>query len=178
MKKLFFIALIIFSAYYAQAQTTSLKKEEKKEKKADKKDMRKLKKDIRAVSKASFAKDFVNVTQVTWITDSVFDVASFSSKGNTMEAYYDETGTLVGTLTFISFTSLPEKSKTHIKKEYKNFSSKKTIRYNDNKNNNTAILLYGTKLNADNYFVEISDDIKDIMLLVTLSGDVTYLSTL
>src|SRR5690242_14103447 len=88
-----------------------------------KKDLKKVLKKLRgsevsSFSKSSFAAEFGNIPDVQWQRQDFFDVATFTKDGQTMKAYFDNEGQLVGTVTKKSFDDLPEKAKQTIKQKY------------------------------------------------------------
>ncbi len=126
-------------------------------------------------SKDAFKADFGNVTNVTWERQPLYDVASFTKNGKRYQAFYDNTSTLVGTMTSKKYADLPKKAQNEIKKQYKGFSVDKVIFYKDNEANDYNIELYGVQYNNnDNYFVELSRKKENVVLEVSPQGTVSF----
>ena len=65
--------------------------------------------------------------------------------------------------------------KLKINKEYKDYTIEKVIFFDDNEDVDTDMILYGSQFDdADNYFVELRKDNKDVVLQVTMDGLVGY----
>jgi hypothetical protein len=70
---------------------------------------------------ASFQKDFYQASEVSWAETNNYVLATFSMNKETMFAYYDFQGNLIGLVHHILTTSLPESLRTDIKKHYGNY---------------------------------------------------------
>lgn len=179
MKKLLFVIMVLGATHYAQAQTAvqasskTTVHSSKKEKKAAHTSAA-----VNPLSKNNFAEDFKGVSKVSWQKDDEFDVASFKLDNKKVQAYYDENGQLVGTITNTSLAELLQVSQKDIKKKYKGYTVTEVVRYDDNEDNNTDMVLYDTAFDADSYFVELSDGKKTIVLLVDSAGEVSVFKTL
>lgn len=153
-------------------------KEIKKEKRHDKITLRKLKGDDASYqSKQQFFIDFGNITDVTWTRAAYFDEAIFTKDGKKMKAFYDNDAQLVGTTSPAAFTDIPKSAQKEISKQYKDYTVKKVIFYDDNEANDTDMILYGSQFDdEDNYFVELTGNSnnKNIILHVSMDGNVSY----
>jgi hypothetical protein len=67
---------------------------------------------------ASFQNDFRQASEVSWAETNNYVLATFSMNRETMFAYYDFQGNLIGLVHHILTTSLPENLKADIKKHY------------------------------------------------------------
>lgn len=183
----------IFATSTATAQNNSdteemLLKKEKKEmemrKQADRKAARKALRELRGsevsdLSKANFASDFDGVLDVSWRRSANFDEATFMKDGVQTTAYYDYDSKLVGTTSEKTVNDLPGSALADINKHYKNYQIKKVIMFDDNEFNEMDMLLYGTQFeSADNYFVEVSNGVRDVVLMVSMDGNVSYFATM
>ena len=97
-------------------------------------------------SQQNFAVDFDGATDVTWVREKNFDVADFTFEGKDTKAYYDNTGTLVGTVNPASFSDLRADAQKDIMKNYKAYTIQKVIRYTDNASNETDMVLYDNSI--------------------------------
>jgi hypothetical protein len=67
---------------------------------------------------AAFKKDFHRTYDVQWSQTESFVIARFSQESETMYAYYDFQGNLIGVVQHILTTSLPESLRDDIKTKY------------------------------------------------------------
>lgn len=193
MKTLIIASLaILLASVSTQAQTdyATIKKDIKqsnneestikKEKKAERKVLRKLEgREASYQSKEQFAQDFDKVSDVEWKRTKFFDEATFTQDGQTMTAFYDYNSKLVGTTQIKAFTDLPASGQKTITNKYKDYTVKKVILFDDNEDNDTDMLLFGHQFDdADNYFVELQGDNKDIVVQVDMAGDVSFFTTM
>jgi hypothetical protein len=70
---------------------------------------------------ASFKKDFYQASDVSWTETENYVVATFRMERETMFAYYDFQGNLIGLVHHILTSSLPENLRKEIKKHYGNY---------------------------------------------------------
>jgi len=85
----------------------------------------------------------------------------------------------VGTTNFVSFADLPEAGQKQILKEYKDYTVKEIVFFDDNENNDTNMVLYNSQFDGeDNYFVELQKDDKTIVVQVTPDGLTGYFTSL
>jgi hypothetical protein len=157
-------------------EESSIKKEKKEERKA----LRKLEgQEPSYQSREQFAQDFDQVSNVEWKRTRFFDEATFTKDEKTMTAFYDYENKLVGTTEVKAFTDLPASAQKTINKKYKDYSVQKVIMFDDNEDNDTDMLLYGHQFDdADNYFVELQQGNKAIIVQVDMIGDVSFFTTM
>ncbi|MGC4036436.1 MAG: hypothetical protein QM764_10770 [Chitinophagaceae bacterium] len=118
---------------------------------------------------------FPDAQNVTWDMPSLFEEATFYSDGKMMTAYYDVDNELVGTTTEKSFSDLPKKAQEHIAKFYKNYTPGAVILFDDNEDNDTDMVLYGTVFDdADNYFVTLKNEKETILVKVDMNGGTSF----
>ncbi|MBO9204883.1 MULTISPECIES: hypothetical protein [Niastella] len=121
-----------------------------------------------------FMVDFPKATNVNW-KRTTFEEASFTLNGKEMKAFYDFTNTLIGTTTPASFSDLPASAQKEIEKYYKDYTPQTVILFDDNEYNNSDMILYGNSFeDEDNYFVELTNNNKTIVLQVNMEGLVSY----
>jgi hypothetical protein len=174
--------LFAASVTMAQARNTPQAKvqETKKEIKTERKALRKLEgTQVSELSQRNFAADFGKVTGVVWKRSDYFDEASFTQNGKQMIAFYDGTGTLVGTTSHTTFAALPAKVQKEITTKYKDYTVGAVVFFDDNQANDTDMYIYGTQLDdEDNYFVEMSKGTNKIVLRVASDGVVSFFKQL
>jgi hypothetical protein len=130
-------------------------------------------------SKDAFYVQFGNVRDVQWAREDYFDMATFNRDGKQMKAYFDNDGELVGTSIQTNVKALPVKSQLEIAKKYSGFTVGDVILYDDNNEQISDIILFGTQMeSADNYFVELNKDTKRVILEVSPEGKVTLFKEL
>jgi len=189
MKKLLALSAVTFilaAAGKAQITPASLKDEIKidnkvesnikKEKKDDRKEVRMLDgKEVSYQSKQAFFADFGNVPVSKWERTDTYDKADFTKNGQLMTAYYDADAELVGTTSNKTFGDIPASAQKYIDKKYPDYIKSDVVFFKDNELNETGMILFGDQFDdADNYFVELKKDNKDIVLQVSMSGDVSF----
>ena len=189
MKKLLILSaavLLYAGVVNAQASEAAIKKDERKlakkekvlkqEKKEDRKELKKLNgEEVSYAAKEQFAQNFGDMPGVIWRRDPTFDIATFTKDGASMSAYYDADANLVGTVTRKTFADLPLKAQEYIDKKYGDYTKVKVILYDDNETNTSDMILYDQQFeDADNYFIELSKNGKQIVLKSTLYGDVDF----
>ena len=181
MKKIFLAATIIFTAATVTfAQNNSNAKQVKMERTELRKEVRKEhrlenRSEVSDLTKTQFAIDFPGATNVHFGKTSEFDVVSFTSGKRMLRAYYDYEQELVGTTQEKTFADLPENAQKEIHKKYAGYSVDGVIKFDDNQSNETDMIMYGTSFDdADNYFVELKNDSKAIIVKVDLSGEVSF----
>jgi hypothetical protein len=194
MKKLMIssLALLLATAsMQAQNEYATVKKDiqqsnkevaaAKKEKKEERKELRKLEgKEVTYQSKQQFGADFGNnITDVTWKRTKYFDEATFMLDGKKTTAYYDIRNQLVGTTQARAFADLPAAAQKYINNKYKDYKVGDVIMYDDNENNDTDMLMYGRQFaDEDNYFVELQQGSKDIIVQVDMAGQVFFFTNM
>lgn len=148
----------------------------KQEKQKVKKELNYLKAmDINPNSKVQFTKDFTKTTNVQWKKANGFDKATFIKAGKTSSAYYDNSAKLVGTTTIKTFADLPMGAQKTINKDYKGYTTKEVIFFDDNEDNDTNMVLYNLAFeDIDSYFVQLLKGNKNIAVQVSMDGNVKY----
>ena len=122
--------------------------------------------------------DFPNAKDVNW-KESYFAEATFTDEGVQKTAYYDIDNELVGTTSHVDFSALPEKAQEKINKKYPGFYAKEVILFDDNETNDRDMTLFATSFaDEDNYFPVLTDGTKEVILKVTMDGDVSYFQTI
>jgi hypothetical protein len=130
-------------------------------------------------SKATFYEQFGNVQDVQWVRQDYFDMATFTRDGQQMKAYFDNDGELVGTSIQTNMKALPMKAQLEIAKKYGGYTVGDVILYDDNNEQISDIILFGTQMeSADNYFVELKKDSKRVILEVSPEARVTLFKEL
>lgn len=179
------ILMVLFStSLKAQVENgmamNSVRNLKKSETKAERKEVRR--EDRHLVSELSmdaFETDFRNASNVIWERDPFFDIASFNRNGHEYKAYYDHDSKLVGTTTDKTFADLPKDAQKQINKEYGDYHVDKVVYFKDNELNDNDMLLYGAQFeDADNYFVEMSDYGKNIVIQVNPQGEIFFFKEL
>jgi hypothetical protein len=152
----------------------------KKEKHEDKKELRKLRdNEVGYYTKQQFFSDFGNLPVIQWERTETFDKATFINNNQVMTAYYDITSKLVGTTSHKTFDELPANAQKYIDKKYPGYDKQEVIFFDDNELNDTDMILYGNLFDdADNYFVDLKKDDKEIVLQVTMGGMVSFFKQL
>lgn len=179
MKKVFIAVAILVATTASYAQTTSVNsgnnnEKTRKVKKHERILQRKMeRKEVSYQSKQAFFHDFGDVKNVQWNHSDYFDEASFIKGGHKTTAYYDVDAKLVGTTSERPFTDLPAGARKYIARKFKNYKPVQTYFFDDNENNDTDMILYGFEFDdEDNYFVEMQNGNKTIILDVSMDGDV------
>jgi hypothetical protein len=180
MKKLttFAIAAILgLSLTNAHAQLAAqTKKETKTERKAEHHAKREVNKEaISYRSKNQFDSDFDGVSNVHWNKGPEFEEVTFTQNGQKMTAYYDYTSQLVGTTVDKKYADLPAKAQQEIKKQYKDYIPGAVVLFDDNEANDTAMVFRGKEFaDADHYFVTLTKNGKENIVMVSMDGVVSY----
>lgn len=166
----------VFAAITLPLNAQSIAKANKKELKTEAREERKMEgNDVRTASQTRFLQDFGNVENVKWVKGAQFDEATFTMNNQLTTAYYDYTSTLVGTTIAKKFSDLPENAQKEIKKRYKGYATGAVIMYDDNESNDTNMYMYGNQFeDADHYFVTVAQGKSEIVLQVSLDGEVMY----
>lgn len=152
----------------------------KKEKREEKKAMRKPEGPQPSYqSREHFEQDFDKASDAHWKRTKYFDEVTFLNDGQKMTAFYDYKSDLVGTTQVKTFADLPTSAQKFINKKYKDYQVEKVILFDDNEFNETDMLLYNHQFDdEDNYFVELHQGAKDIVLQVDMSGEVSFFTTM
>ncbi len=66
-----------------------------------------------------------------------------------------------------------------ILKHYPGYNVVAVIKYDDNEDNDTDMILFETSFDdEDNYFVELKNDTNDKIIKVSLSGDISFFANM
>jgi len=122
----------------------------------------------------NFMIDFPEATNVSW-KKAGFEEALFTLNGKEMKAFYDYEHELIGTTTQVSYFDMPDNARKYIEKHYSDYTTQSVILFDDNEYNTSDMILYGNVFeDADNYFVELSNNNRKIVLQVNMEGLVTF----
>lgn len=188
MKRFFLTAGIIMMAVTVTFAHSDMDRKDRKESRIEKREARKEHRIVRRAenrnevnlfTRRRFEIDFPDATSVNYAKTKEFDLVFFLSGDKKFIAYYDNSSSLVGTTSIKVFTDLPEKAQNEIRKNYADYTVEKVIRYDDNVKNDADMILYGTSFDdADNYFAELKNDNKAIVVKVDLAGDVSFFANM
>jgi hypothetical protein len=129
--------------------------------------------------KNQFADDFPDAKNVHFARLKDLNEVSFTQGKDEMIAYYDDRSELTGTIQKESFADLPDNAKKEIQHKYAGYTIGNVVQYHDNESDDTEMVLYEKSMDdGDNYFVELKNDSKAIIVKVNLSGGVDYLTTM
>lgn len=153
-------------------------KETKKELRGERKEVRKARRNqVSEISKQQFLSDFGKIPDARWSRATYYDRVVFTKDGQTMTAFYDDDSKLIATSTFKKFTDLPNKSQSKIKSMYKDYTVN-SVFFIDYKGSEYGVMFYGQSLETDNYFVELTNGAKKILVKVDLNGGVSFFKQL
>lgn len=138
---------------------------------------------VSAITRNQFASDFPGATNIHFEKTYVFDEVNYSQKGSKITAYYDNNSELVGTVRNRSIHDLPAGALTEITDGYPGYTVVRVVRFNVNSGNksytdNSELPFYGEPSEDSHYFVELKNDNKAIVLMVGLSGEVSFFTTM
>ena len=133
-----------------------------------------------------FATDFPDVTNIHFDKMKDYSAVTYTQNGINNTAYYDDNSELIGTIRNRSIQDLPAAAQTDIANRYAGYTVVRVVRFNANGDNetyienNSELPFYGdSSENNSNYFVELkNNDNKAIVLMVGLSGEVSFFSTM
>jgi hypothetical protein len=129
--------------------------------------------------KSQFATDFPNATNAYFASEKNFDEVSFTQDKEKISAYYDYNNQLIGTVENKAFTDLPGNAQKEILKKYPDYTITGVVKFEDNESDETEMIQYGRSLDdADNYFVQLKNDSRTIIVKVDLSGGISFLTTM
>jgi hypothetical protein len=148
----------------------------KKEKQEVRKELRKLKgSEVSVEAKQHFDIDFLNTSDTKWERAPHFDQVAYTKDGQISKAYYDDDAKLVGTTSARTFMDLPANAQKTINRRYRSYTSGDVLLFHDNEFNRSRMVLYNEPFfDENNYFVEMKNDNKRIVLRVNMLGDVSY----
>jgi hypothetical protein len=115
------------------------------------------------VIESQFATDFPNATNVHFARVKNLNEVSFTQDKDMVTAYYDTRDQLIGTMYNESFADLPDNAQKEIRNKYPGYLIANVVRFDDNQSD-------------DNYFAELKNDSKSIVLRIDLIGEVDYLT--
>jgi hypothetical protein len=182
MKKIFVVAgLVLFTSITASAAALPhASRNGRKEQKQERKELRMAKREQALTepmyqTQQQFERDFPKATHVTW-SRSEFEKASFLNEdGLAMSAFYDYENNLVGTTFFTDYSVIPEKAQKAIAKAYGGYTVGPVVMFDDNENNETDMLMFGTPFeNRDNYFIELKKEGRKIIVESDMAGNVSW----
>jgi hypothetical protein len=140
---------------------------------------------VSVFTRNQFASDFPDATNIRFEKTKDFDEVNYSQKGRKTTAYYDANGELVGTFRNRSFRDLTADAQTEIVNRYSGYTVVSVVRFNANSDNesyidnNAELPFFEDSLeDSSHYFVELKNDNKAIVLMVGLSGEVSYFTTM
>jgi hypothetical protein len=140
---------------------------------------------VSVFTRNQFASDFPDATNIRFEKMDDFDEVNYSQKGRKITAYYDVNSELVGTLRNRSFRNLPANAQTEIVNKYPGYTVVSVVRFNtngddvSNLDNNLELPFNGDSSDeSSHYFVELTNDSKAIVLMVALSGEVSFFRTM
>jgi hypothetical protein len=130
-------------------------------------------------TRANFYADFGYIPITGWEVTNDFNKISFMDKGVQFTAFYDMDDELVGTISNISANDLPAHALDNIHKMYAGYTVGDAIFFDDNEQNETDMIYYGTKFDdEDKYFVELQNDKEKIVVQVNTLGGVSFFTKL
>jgi hypothetical protein len=122
----------------------------------------------------NFLTDFPLATNVSWKRNG-FEEAFFTLNGKEMKAFYDYDHELIGTTMPVTYLDLPAVARKYVEKHYSDYTTQSVILFDDNEYNDTDMMLYGNAFeDADNYFIELANNNKTIVLEVNMEGLVAF----
>jgi hypothetical protein len=124
---------------------------------------------------SQFATDFPDAKNVHFALLKNLNEVSFTQHKEKMNAYYGNRGQLIGTIQKESFDDLPDNAQKEIQAKYPGYTITNIVKFDDSESDVTEMILYGRSLDdAANYFVELKNDGKAIVVKVDLAGGVSY----
>jgi hypothetical protein len=131
-----------------------------------------------------FTKDFSDARKVNISKTKNYYQVSFREEHKNMKAYYDFNGQLVGITKMEVFRDLPANARYEIINKYKGYAIVKVFKFEINKDNkfylgndDKYMTLYGNRFEKqDSYFVELTNNDREIVLKIDATGDVVLFS--
>jgi hypothetical protein len=140
---------------------------------------------VNAFTVSQFAYDFPDVTNIHFARKNDYDQVTYTENGKSNTAFYDVNSELIGTIHNRSMQDLPASAQKEIADRYPDYKVVRVVRFNANSgndsyiNNNSELPFYGdSPENSSNYFVELNNDNKAIVLMVGLFGEVSFYSNM
>jgi Ni/Co efflux regulator RcnB len=172
--------LFAFTTFQVDAQEKEKQtvKETKKELRGEKKALRKARRSqVSDMSKQQFVTDFGKIPNAHWSRATYYDRVVFTKDGQTITAFYDDDSKLIATSVFKKFADLPARGQSKIKSTYKDYAVG-SVCYIDYRGSEYGVMYYGRSLETDNYFVELINGAKKILVMVDLNGGVSFFKQL
>ena len=157
-----------------------IKKQKTEEKKSERPPLRKLEgTTINQDSQTNFYMSIGNVSDIKWIRDTYYDVATYNKDKQDMKAYFDINGAFVGTTTIKEATDLSTSLQKSIKKLYPDATLGQVTYFQDNEENTTDMTLYGVQFESKNqYFVELTQGSNKLVVMCDNDGNVSLFKQL
>ena len=184
MKKIFLVVGIMLTVATITFAHKSADRRERKEERIERREIRKEyhrlrraenRNEVSDLTRNQFAIDFPDAKNVRFVRTKEFDEVLFIYGKKKLTAYYDYDHELVGTTQDKTFADLRENAQKEILKKYAGYNIDGVIKFDDNESNETDMIIYGTSFDdADNYFVELKNDSKDLIVKVDLAGYVSF----
>ena len=151
-------------------------KMQKEELKAVQKERKRLEgDDVSNSTKGNFNEDFGVETDVEWKRTDYYDVATFTNDSNLKKAYYDFSSQLIGTTWYVNFTDLPARGQEKINEKFPDYEIGEVIFYDDNESVDVDFFKFQSPFkHEDNFFVEMTNGSKHIILKVGIEGEVHF----
>jgi hypothetical protein len=128
---------------------------------------------------SQFTADFPDAQNVHFARLKDLNEVTFSQGKENMTAYYRGEDQLVGTILKESFADLPGNAQKEIQHKYPGYTIVNVVKFDDNESELLETILDGISLgDADNYFVELKNDSRAIVVKVDLSGGVDFLTAM
>lgn len=124
----------------------------------------------------SFYENFGAIPVMEWQSTAGFDKAIFMQEGKEYTAYFTKDGEFVGTTHDVAFSDLPQSAQKTIAKKYGEAAVEKAFYFDDNESSDAAFLIQdniGVE-NADSYFVIVKKTSGQLILQVTVDGNVSF----
>ena len=157
-----------------------IKKQKTEEKKAERPQLKKLEgTTINQDSQTNFYMSIGNVSDIKWIRDTYYDVATYNKDKQDMKAYFDINGALVGTTTLKNAADLSSPIEKSIKKLYPDATIGQATYFQDNEDNTTDMILYGIQFESKTqYFIELTQGTNKFVVTSNKEGDVSLFKQL
>jgi hypothetical protein len=140
---------------------------------------------VSVFTRNQFASDVPDATNIRFEKKNDFDEVNFSQKGRNTTAYYDNNSELIGIIRNGSIHDLPGDAQSVIENKYPGYTVVSVVRFNANGDNesyidnNSELPFYGySSGDSSHYFVELKNGNKAIVVMVGLSGEVSFFTTM
>ncbi|MDB5232867.1 MAG: hypothetical protein JWN76_3672 [Chitinophagaceae bacterium] len=117
--------------------------------------------DVNVHVDSKFKSQFGNVSDVKWTISTEYSKASFISNGERMEAYYDNSATLIATCKAVAIEKLPLRAQKKIQKSFAGYQLKECIGVDSAEDGIT-------------YYASLSNGSKNIILQIGQLGSVSF----